>query len=223
IVGLAAIGVLPLLFLQGLRRSSEASVAAKPKLDVRAVLRRPKVAVPIVTAAVSQGVMVLLMVPTPIVMVACGFDAATGANVVGWHVVAMFAPSFVTGFLIKKFGAPKIIYVGLALLAVAALIAATGIALENFYFALVVLGVGWNFGFIGSTSLLTDALATDERASIQGINDTAIALASAMAAFISGAVVAGFGWTVLVLASLPIIGVTALVLFRNGSRECVQN
>lgn len=102
------------------------------------------------------------------------------------------------------------------LLAIAAAIAASGVALKNFYLALIVLGVGWNFGFIGSTSLLTDALAPEERASIQGINDTAIALASAVAAFASGGVVAGFGWTVLVLASLPITGVTALILFWNG-------
>ena len=82
--------------------------------------------------------------------------------------------------------------------------------------ALIVLGVGWNFGFIGATSLLTDALAPEERASVQGINDTAIALASAVAAFASGALVAGFGWTALVLASLPIVGATALVLFWTG-------
>lgn len=194
-----------------------AKFAAEPKTNVRAVLRRPRIAVAIVTAAVSQGVMVLLMVPTPIVMVACGFDAATGASVVGWHVVAMFAPSFVTGFLVKRFGASKIIFLGLSLLAVAAFIAAAGIALENFYLALIVLGVGWNFGFIGATSLLTDALAPEERASVQGVNDTAIALASAVAAFASGAVVAGFGWTVLVLASIPIIGVAALALLWTGS------
>ena len=216
IIGLAVVGIVPLLFLRGLGQTPAPHAAARAKPDVLAVLRRPAVCVAIFAAAISQGVMVLLMVPTPIVMVGCGFAAATGASVVGWHVVAMFAPSFVTGFLIKRFGAPVIVYLGLALLALAALVAAAGLTLGHFYGALIVLGVGWNFGFIGATSLLTDALAPEERASIQGINDTAIALASAVAAFASGALVAGFGWTALVLASLPIVGATALVLFWTG-------
>ncbi|MEM8974024.1 MAG: MFS transporter [Pseudomonadota bacterium] len=218
-IGLAAIGVLPLLFLKGLRTTSALDANQRAQVDIVAVVQRPEVAVAILTAAVSQGVMVLLMVPTPIVMVACGFDAATGAHVVGWHVVAMFAPSFVTGSLVKRFGANGIVLVGLALLAAAALFAAAGITLGHFYVSLIMLGVGWNFGFIGATSLLTDALKPEERASIQGINDTAVALASAVAAFTSGAVVAGFGWGFLVLASLPILGAAALILLWAKRRS----
>ncbi len=218
IIGLAIIGVVPLLFLRGLGPKPASEAATRIKIDVLTVLRRPAVAAAIFAAAISQGVMVLLMVPTPIVMVGCGFDAATGASVVGWHVVAMFAPSFVTGFLIQRFGAPTIVYFGLGLLAMAALIAATGLSLGHFYASLILLGVGWNFGFIGATSLLADAIAPEERATIQGINDTTIALASAVAAFTSGALVAGFGWTALVLASLPIVGTTAFVLLRTGRR-----
>jgi MFS family permease len=216
IVGLAVAGVVPLLGLRGLGRPPGAGGAAASGPDIRAVLRRPAVALAIFAGAISQGVMVLLMVPTPIVMVGCGFDAATGASVVGWHVVAMFAPSFVTGFLIVRFGAVAIVLAGLALLAAAAVVAATGLGLGHFYGSLILLGVGWNFGFVGATSLLADALAPDERASVQGINDTAIALASAIAAFASGALVAAFGWTVLALASLPVLAVTALVLLRAG-------
>ncbi|MDX8348946.1 MFS transporter [Cognatiyoonia sp. IB215446] len=220
IIGLAILGVLPLLFLRGLGAAPASASGSSDRLDVLAVLRRRTVAVPIFAGAISQGVMVLLMVPTPIVMVGCGFDATTGAQVVGWHVVAMFAPSFVTGFLIKRFGASAIIYLGLALLAVAAVIAASGLTLGHFYVSLIVLGVGWNFGFIGATSMLSDALAPEERAAVQGINDTAIALASAVAAFASGAVVAGFGWVTLTLASLPIVAATALALlwFRRGTK-----
>ncbi|MEM7675229.1 MAG: MFS transporter [Myxococcota bacterium] len=212
IIILSAIGVVPLLFTRGLGRAPVSEGANAPKLDVRAVVRRKSVGVAIFAGAISQGVMVLLMVPTPIVMVGCGFDATTAGAVVGWHVVAMFAPSFVTGFLIKRFGAPAIVYVGLALLAVAALIAAAGLTLSHFYVSLIVLGVGWNFGFIGATSLLVDALAPEERASVQGINDTAIALASTVASFASGALVASVGWTVLTIASMPIVGAAALAL-----------
>ncbi|MEM9796921.1 MAG: MFS transporter [Pseudomonadota bacterium] len=216
IIGLAVLGVLPLLFLRrdGMAPVPEGPVAAKP--DILAVLRRRQVALAILAGAMSQGVMVLLMVPTPIVMVGCGFDATTGAQVVGWHVVAMFAPSFVTGFLIKRFGAGTIVQVGLALLGVAAGIAASGLTLGHFYVALILLGVGWNFGFIGATSLLTEALAPAERPAIQGINDTAIALAAAIAAFASGALVAGFGWVTLTLAALPILAATGLGLLWFG-------
>ncbi|WP_308917862.1 MFS transporter [Jannaschia sp. LMIT008] len=216
IVGLAVLGTVPLLFLRGLGRAPAAAGIAAPRVDVRAVLRRRPVALAVFAGAVSQGVMVLLMVPTPIVMVGCGFDAATGAAVVGWHVVAMFAPSFATGFLIKRFGATSIVLAGLALLAVAASIAAAGLTLTHFYLALIVLGVGWNFGFIGATSLLADALAPEERAAAQGVNDTAIALASTLCAFASGALVAGFGWTVLTLAALPVVAATAATLLWFG-------
>ncbi|KIT14208.1 MFS transporter [Jannaschia aquimarina] len=212
IIGLAVIGALPLLLVRGMPRPVTSGGPAQARIDVLAILRRPTVAAAVFAAAISQGVMALLMVPTPIVMVGCGFDAATAGSVVGWHVVAMFAPSFVTGFLIKRFGASLIVLTGLALLAISALIAATGLSLAHFYVSLIVLGVGWNFGFIGATSLLADALAPEERASIQGINDTAIALASTIAAFSSGALVAGFGWTLLVLGALPVVAVTAFVL-----------
>ncbi|MEM8576034.1 MAG: MFS transporter [Pseudomonadota bacterium] len=216
IIGLAVIGVLPLLFLRGLGAAHVRAARGAARSSVLAVLHRRPVSLAIFAGSISQGVMVLLMVPTPIVMVGCGFDATMGAQVVGWHVVAMFAPSFVTGFLIKRFGASAIVYFGLALLAVAALIAASGLTLGHFYTSLIILGVGWNFGFIGATSMLADALAPEERASVQGINDTAIALASAVAAFASGAVVAGFGWVVLTLASLPIVAATLLALLWFG-------
>ena len=219
---LAVLGTIPLLFLRGLRFKATPEDDPTPKIDVWAVLRRRPVAIAIFAAAISQGVMILLMVPTPIVMVACGFDAATGATAVGWHVVAMFAPSFVTGFLIKRYGASLIVYAGLALLALAALIAAAGLTLTHFYLSLIVLGVGWNFGFIGATSMLANALAPPERAAVQGINDTSIALASTAAAFASGAVVASFGWTALVLTSLPIVIATTLILLWFGRKKIVE-
>ncbi len=210
---LCGMGILPLLFLRGLGRAPRMEeTASAPAVNVIAVLRRPMVAVAVATAAVSQGVMVLLMVPTPIAMVGCGFTEADAGDVVRWHVVAMFAPSFVTGFLIKRFGATAIVMTGLALLAGSAVIAASGITLPHFYSAMIVLGVGWNFGFVGATSLLADALAPHERAAVQGLNDTAIALCASVCAFASGALVVGAGWTILALGALPIVGAMALTV-----------
>ncbi|WP_323782987.1 MFS transporter [Leisingera sp.] len=212
VVVLSAAGVLPLPFVRGLARASRTEGPSAPSAGVMAVLRRPTVAVAIAAAAVSQGVMILLMVPTPIAIVGCGFAEAAAGDVVRWHVVAMFAPSFVTGFLIKRFGTTAVVATGLALLGASAVIAASGLTIIHFYAALVVLGVGWNLGFVGATALLADVLAPSERAAVQGINDTAIALAASICAFASGALVVGAGWTALALAALPVVASMALAL-----------
>ena len=105
-------------------------------------------------AAVSQAVMVLLMTPTALAMLGCGFVEGQAADVIKWHVIAMFAPGFLTGALIQRFGVMAIITTGLLALAAAALVAMAGLALWQFYLSLILTGVGWSFGFIGSTSLL---------------------------------------------------------------------
>ncbi len=170
-----------------------------------ASLRIPTVRQAIGIAAVSQGVMVFLMVPTPIAMVFCGFSEATASDVVRWHIVAMFAPSFFTGFLIKRFGAQTIATAGLTIFVVSAGAAALGISAVNFYGALIILGIGWNFGFIGATTMLEAAVSEEDKAVVQGANDTAIALVSAVCAFSSGLVLGAFGWTTLALFSIGIV------------------
>ena len=220
IIGLSLLGILPLLLLRGLRRVTHVDRTQVTSLvNVLAGIRRPAVAVAIASAAVSQGVMVLLMVPTPIAMVECGFTDANAGDVVRWHVVAMFAPSFFTGFLVKRLGAGTIVMIGLTMLGASAVIAATGLSLSHFYSALIILGVGWNFGFVGATSLLTEALAPHERAGVQGFNDTMIALAASVCAFGSGALVAGAGWTVLALSALPIIAVMGSALLWVARKQ----
>ena len=220
IIGLSLLGILPLLLLRGLRRVTHVDRTQVTSLvNVLAVIRRPAVAVAIASASVSQGVMVLLMVPTPIAMVECGFTDANAGDVVRWHIVAMFAPSFFTGFLVKRLGAGTIVMIGLTMLGASAVIAATGLSLSHFYSALIILGVGWNFGFVGATSLLPEALAPHERAGVQGFNDTMIALAASVCAFGSGALVAGAGWTVLALSALPIIAVMGSALLWVARKQ----
>lgn len=126
-------------------------------------------------------------------------------DVIRWHVVAMFAPSFFTGFLIKRFGTGRIAMTGLALLIAAALSAATGLSSTHFYGSLILLGIGWNFGFIGATSMLANAVPPEEKSIVQGVNDTIIALASTAFAFAAGAIVAGFGWAILAIVALTIL------------------
>lgn len=217
---IAAIGVLGLVPLALVRMARPARVtpdAGAGRFAALGALRRRPVRRAVMIAAVAQGVMVFLMVPTPIAMIGCGFTEDTASDVIRWHIVAMFAPSFVTGFVIKRYGAQPVALLGLATIIAAAIGAATGLSAAHFYGALIVLGLGWNFAFIGATALLDAALAEGERAAVQGVNDTAIALVSTICAFAAGLVVAGLGWAVLALMSgaIVVVALAGLALDRG--------
>lgn len=212
LAAVTVLGVLPLSFVRtGFAHLGKNS----PKTTwyiAKNALRRSAVRRAIGIGAVSQGVMMFLMVPTPLAMIECGFAENTASDVIRWHIVAMFAPSFLTGFVIQRFGAQPVAITGLAMIASAALVAATGISGLNFYGSLVLLGVGWNFGFIGATSLLAASVSEVEKAGVQGLNDTLIGLVSTICAFASGAVISEFGWAVLAYMSICLIAATILYL-----------
>lgn len=200
----ALIGLIPLAFV---KIADTATTAARKGSFVEslAILKRPPVFAAVAIGSVSMGTMVFLMAPTPLAMIGYEFSEVVAGDVIRWHVVAMFAPSFFTGFLIKRFGTAPVVRVGLSLLMVSVVIAASGITGGHFYGALILLGIGWNFGFIGATTMLASAIEPQERAIAQGANDTFIALIATICAFGSGAIVAWFGWTVLALAALPLL------------------
>lgn len=177
----------------------------------RDLMRDPTIVVAMICAMVSYALMNLVMTSTPLAVVGCGYDKGNAADIVSAHVLAMYVPSFFTGHLITRFGAPKIVGVGLFILASAGAVALTGVELEKFYLALVLLGVGWNFGFIGATTLLTSAYRPEERGRIQGINDfvvfggvTAASLSSGTLMNCSGTDVVA-GWQAVNLAMLPFL------------------
>ncbi len=184
----------------------------KTRFSALTALQRKPVRRAVGIAAISQGVMMFLMIPTPLAMIGCGFSEATAGDVIRWHVVAMFAPSFFTGFLIKRFGVEQIAILGLVMVMAAALAAAVGLSSVHFYGSLVLLGAGWNFGFIGATSMLATAVADTEKAAIQGLNDTIIALVSTICAFAAGMVVTGFGWAVLASVTMAFLLLSFAVL-----------
>ena len=135
------------------------------------LIRTPRIAVAVIVATVSYALMNLVMTSSPLAVVGCGFHTTDAANVVTAHVLAMFIPSFFTGHLIARFGVEKIMALGLVILASAGLVAMTGVELEKFFVALILLGIGWNFGFIGATTMLTASHAPEERGRMQGLND----------------------------------------------------
>lgn len=150
------------------------------------LLRDPKIVVAIICAMVSYALMNLVMTSTPLAVVGCGFTTSDANNVVMFHVLAMFVPSFFTGHLIVRFGVEKIMGLGLAILACAGIAGLSGVELPNFYVALILLGLGWNFGFIGGTTLLTNSHAPEERGRVQGMNDAIVFGCVTIASLASG-------------------------------------
>ena len=138
------------------------------------LLSDPSIVVAMICAMVSYALMNLVMTSTPLAVVGCGFSTGDAADIVSAHVLAMFAPSFVTGHVIARIGAVRVVTIGLLLLAAAGAAAIAGVALTNFFVALILLGFGWNFGFIGATSMLVEAHEPAERGRVQGMNDMAV-------------------------------------------------
>ena len=188
------------------------------------LLTTPRIAVAIVCAMVSYALMNLVMTSTPLAVVGCGYGVTDASNIVTGHVLAMFAPSFFTGHLIARFGAERVIAAGLALLAGAGIVALSGVELGNFYAALILLGLGWNFGFIGATSMLAGAHTPAERGRVQGLNDMVVFGMVTLASLASGGLMncaggsAVQGWSYVNLAMVPflILAGGALVWLARG-------
>ncbi len=182
------------------------------------LLQDPKILISMFCAMVSYSLMNLMMTSTPLAVVGCGFDENRAADVVSAHVLAMFLPSFFTGHLIAKYGAERIIGIGLVLLTISAFAGLSGVDLGNFFAALILLGLGWNFGFIGATTLLANSYAPSERAKVQGLNDflvfgsvTAASFGSGWLMNCSGSSVVK-GWSSVNIAMLPWLLLAAIAL-----------
>jgi len=173
----------------------------------------PGISFAVLSAVVAQAIMVFLMVPTALAMLAEGFLEAQAADVIRWHVIAMFAPGLFTGTLIERFGSIHIIMTGLTLLLCSAAVALASISLPTFYTSLILLGLGWNFAFIGGTQLLQSELSLAQKGQIQGINDTLIALAGALASLLAGILFQAYGWTLTVVLAMPILTIAMCVLW----------
>ena len=176
----------------------------------RQIARQPAFIVAVLAAACGYGVMNLLMTATPLAMDICGLPFASTAFILQWHVIAMFAPSFVTGSLIKRFGLLNILLIGAALMFACIAIALSGASLVHFWWALVLLGVGWNFLFIGGTTLLTETYRAEEKAKVQGANDFMVLGVQGLTSLSSGVLVNSQGWASLNTWALPIVALTAL-------------
>lgn len=222
-LGQAAAAVCALLVLTQVRAAAHvvqrAVGHARPLAEIA---RQPRFIVAAACGVASYALMNLMMTAAPLAMVDCGHSVGNAALGIQWHVLAMFAPSFVSGALVTRFGAVPIVAVGLALLAASALVGFADTTVAHFWTALVLLGVGWNFAFVGATTMLLDCYRPEERTKVQSFNDFLIFGTMTVGSFASGAMLAHFGWYLVNLVMLPVVAVAAAMLAWLALRERPQ-
>lgn len=174
------------------------------------IMVQPVFIVAVTLSAIGYGVMSLLMTATPLAMGFAGHPYSSAATVISWHVIAMFAPSFITGSLIKRFGLLSVMLAGVAIMIVQVAIALAGITVAHFWVALVLLGVGWNFMYVGGTTLLTEAYCPSEKAKTQGMHDFLVFGVAIMSTFSSGLLLKSNGWQMPNYVAIPFLAVAGL-------------
>ena len=190
-LALVALGFVSFLKIPVPPRIKKGSGRGRP---ISTIARQPRFLVAVACGVTSYALMSLVMTATPLAMIACGLTESDAALGIQWHVLAMFGPSFFTGNLIVRYGKERIVSIGLALLAGCAVVALMGVELAHFWIALILLGLGWNFGFIGATAMLTDTYQPEERNMVQSTNDFVVFGFVAFASFSSGQMLDMFGW-----------------------------
>ena len=230
IVVINLVGIFLFFLLRLPKQSSNVATNAnlKPERSKRDLLRNPKILVAITCGMIAYSLMNLVMTSTPLAVVGCGFTKDNANDIVSAHVIAMYLPAFFTGHLIVKFGVGRIMGLGLIILAGAGIVALNGFGLFNFFGALILLGIGWNFGFIGATNLLTSSHSPDERGRVQGMNDAIIFGCVTIASLASGGLMnctggsALVGWAAVNYAMVPFLLIAGIAVFWLGlmkSRE----
>jgi len=208
LVAVAVVAMVILSFLDIPKLTlSESHEPARPLAEI---IRQPVFIVAVLGGMVGYGVMTLVMTSAPIAMVGCGFGVPDAANAIQWHIVAMFGPSLVTGSIIQRFGVLQVMATGMVLLVGCVGVALMGLEIGHFTLALIALGLGWNFSFVGASTLLTESYRPSERAKVQAINDFMVFGMAALGSLSSGMVMHWAGWNVVQLLALPFVAVSAI-------------
>ncbi|MBX3597207.1 MAG: MFS transporter [Rhizobiaceae bacterium] len=221
IIVLAAFGAVILSFLKPPSKREAASQTANlPARPLGEVISEPRFIAAMICGVGSYALMSFVMTGAPLAMVGCGFSTDEATLGISWHVMAMFGPSFFTGRLIQRFGAENIVAVGLGLLILCAVVALSGLQLWQFWTALILLGIGWNFGFIGATAIVSETYRPSEKAKVQGFHDLVLFSTVAFASLMSGATYNAFGWNVLNWIVFPVcfLCLAALAILAKSRR-----
>ena len=222
----AAVSVLSALVLRGVRfaggPATPAAVGATPSAPpatsrpLRDVVRQPRFVVAMLCGVVSYMLMNFMMTSAPLAMELCGLPREYSNYGIELHVVAMYLPSFFTGRLIARFGETPIVLAGLALTAAAALVGMSGQTVAHFWWALALLGVGWNFGFLGASAMVLQCHTPQEGPRVQSINDFVVFGTMVIGSFASGSLLSAYGWSTVAALTLPPVVVAAAALLWIG-------
>lgn len=214
IIPLCIIAFGVLVFLKLPKRSS-ASAHAEPARPLGEIVLTRRFLIGMICGICTYALMTFVMTGAPLAMViGCGFPTEMATLGIQWHVLAMFGPSFFTGMLITRFGAEKVVAVGLVILMACAVVAHIGVELWNFWLSLVLLGIGWNFGFIGSTAIVASSYRPHEADKVQGFHDIVLFGTVALSSFSSGKVFIAYGWSFINLVIWPVT-IICLVLITG--------
>lgn len=183
------------------------------------IMRQPKFIASVTAALVAYGLMSFVMTAAPLAMVGCGHSVGDAALGIQWHVLAMFGPSFFTGRLIARFGKGKVTAFGLLLTALAAIVGLSGLSVAHFWIVLILLGIGWNFGFIGATALVTDCYRPEERVKVQAANDFLVFGSVAIASFSAGGLLSAGGWASVNWLVFPPVAVALALVAWQGLQK----
>ncbi|QDX83019.1 MFS transporter [Denitratisoma sp. DHT3] len=210
----AALSVVAFALLAGLRLPAVSPTQGGAARPLGEILRQPALLMSVFGTAIGYSAMIMAMTATPLAMLGCGLPGTRVTPVIQWHVVGMFAPSFFTGALIKRYGVPRIMQIGFALLLAHVAVAVSGLEFLHFFSALILLGVGWNFAFVGGTTLLTQTYRPAEQLRVQMANEFIVFGLVALASLSAGWLYARFGWVLLNLSMAPLLVAALLAAGR---------
>jgi MFS family permease len=217
----AAVALVAMLVLSGVDLPKPAAADLHGGRPLLEIARQPRFIAAALCGVISYPMMNLVMTSAPLAMKMCGLSVSDSNFGIQWHIVAMYGPSFFTGALIARFGAPVIVAIGLLLEATAAGIGLSGITAPHFWATLIVLGAGWNFGFVGASAMVLETHRPNERNKVQAFNDFLVFGMMAIGSFASGQLLAHFGWDAVNLVVFPpvALGLAVLMLVANSRRR----
>jgi MFS family permease len=217
----AVVALIAMAILSGVDAPKPAPADLHGGRPLLEIVRQPRFIAAAICGIVSYPMMNLVMTSAPLAMKMCGLSVSDSNFGIQWHIVAMYGPSFFTGSLIARFGAPKVVATGLLLEAVAASIGLSGITALHFWATLIVLGIGWNLGFVGASALVLETHRPTERNKVQAFNDFLVFGMMAVGSFSSGQLLANYGWSAVNLVVYPpvLLGLMVLMLASLARRR----
>ncbi|MEJ5082570.1 MULTISPECIES: MFS transporter [unclassified Ochrobactrum] len=214
-----ALLAIPVLMLFRSPKAAKTAASGNKGRPLTQILRSPRYMLAVAAGVVSYGLMTFVMTAAPIAMVGHGHSIDHAALGIQWHVLAMFAPSFFTGLLITRFGKERVTAIGLFIIALSAIVALSGLDLTHFWISLILLGIGWNFGFIGATAMVADCHRPEERGKAQGANDFLVFGTVACASFFAGSLLHSSGWETINWLIFPAVALILVPLVWQSARK----